>query len=235
LSTISLTKRAEAVGIQLAKKGIKNAPTMRVGMAIDISGSMSGLYRSGTLQNAFDQMMGVAVKFDDNGELDVFQFNHNCAYVGTSNPSNYEDYIRKNIRIDGGTNYEPIAREVEKFFFEEKKSGGGFLGFGKKTVTVDDSPVLMLVLTDGEPGDAQRTLAKLNAMQNRNIYWHFVGIGGDRRSFPTIAMLADELPNVGEVYLPRLDMKDEEIYEQLICDELVEWVGKFTQNQQATA
>lgn len=226
---ISLEKKSEQVGIILTKKGINTAPTMRVGLAVDISGSMSHLKRSGALQRAFDQMMGVAVTFDDNGELDVFRFNHDCKYVGTANDANFSTYVADNINIDGGTAYEPIAREAEKFFFE-KKTSGGFFGFGKKTVVENDSPVLMLVLTDGEPSDANATLRKLTEMQNRNIYWHFVGIGGDRRSFPTIARLADALPNVGEVYLPKLDMADDEIYQQLICDELVDWVKRFSTN-----
>lgn len=232
--SISLDKKAEKVGIILAKKGINTAPILRVGIAIDISGSMQGFYNNGALQTAFDQMMGVAVKFDDNGELDVFQFNQDCKYVGTSSPNDYTDYIKKNISINGGTNYSPIVREALKFFFEEKKSGG-FMGFGKKTEAVNNSPVLMLVLTDGEPNDARQTEKMISDTQSKNIYWHFVGIGGDRRSFPTIAHIADALPNVGEVYLPRLNMTDDEIYDQLICDELIEWVSKFTTGQTATA
>jgi len=237
---ISLEKKAEKVGILLTKKGINQAPIMRVGIAIDVSGSMSQLYSSGALQTAFDQMMGVAVKFDDNGELDVFQFNTDCKYIGTSNPSNYSDYVRKNISISGGTNYGPIVEQATNFFFGgsvgEKK---GFLGglFGKKAeatpASTDNTPVLMLVLTDGEPNDRAATQRLLEQNQSRPIYWHFVGIGGNRRSFPTIAKLADALPNVGEVYLDRLQMSDDEIYEQLICDELVQWIGGYAQGAQA--
>lgn len=245
MTGISLEKKAEMVGILLTKKGINQAPVMRVGIAIDISGSMSGLYSSGALQTAFDQMMGVAVKFDDNGELDVFQFNTGCEYVGTSSPSNHADYIRKNIRINGGTNYGPIVEQATKFFFgggaAEPSKSGGFLGglFGKKApeaaapTATDNTPVLMIVLTDGEPNDARETLRLLEQNQSRPIYWHFVGIGGTRSSFKTIAHLADELPNVGEVYLPRLEMSDEDIYDQLICDELVQWIGNQSTPQAA--
>lgn len=244
MTGISLEKKAEKVGILLTKKGINQAPTMRVGIAIDVSGSMSGLYSSGALQTAFDQMMGVAVKFDDNGELDVFEFNHDCRYLGTSNPSNYADYVKKNVHISGGTNYGPIVDQATKFFFGggagDSGQKKGLLGglFGKKTETpaataVDNTPVLMLVLTDGEPGDSGPVLRMLEQNQSRPIYWHFVGIGGNRRSFPTIAKLADALPNVGEVYLDRLQMSDDEIYEQLICDELVQWIGGYAQGAQA--
>lgn len=220
---IDLKKKAEHIGRILLTKGVKTAPIMRVGLAIDVSGSMIGIYNSGKLQAAFDQMMGVSVKFDDNGELDVFQFNNNCKYIGTSSPTDYENYIRKHISIDGATSYAPIVEAALDFFFKPKKTGG-FMGFGGKS-EVNDMPVLMIVLTDGQPDDDARTLRALEAAGDKNIYWHFVGIGGDRRSFSTIARLADALANVGEVYLPRIDMSDDEIYEQLICDELVEWIG----------
>lgn len=227
---IDLQKKSEAVGIQLAKHGIRQAPTMRVGIALDISGSMYHIISSGMLQNAFNQMMGVSVQFDDNGELDVFKFDTRCEYVGTSKPEagDYDQYIRNNKITDrGGTSYSPIVKAARDFFFKPK---GGFLGgmFSKGGNYEDDTPVLMLILTDGEPGDRQETLKAMQDTASMPIYYHMVGIGGTRDDFSTIAWLADELPNVGEVYLPRLDMSDEEIYEQLICDELVGFVANFS-------
>jgi hypothetical protein len=63
---------------------------------------------------------------------------------------------------------------------------------------------------------------------DKPIYFHMVGLDGDRDDFPTIAKLADDFDNVGEVYLPRLNMSDDEIYEQLICDELIQFIGQHT-------
>lgn len=233
MSSLDLTKKSEEIGQLLLDKGVTEAPIMRVGVALDISGSM-GPHIPENLQLAFNQMMGVSVKFDDNGELDVFKFDDRCEYVGTSTPEegDYDVFIKKNgIRARGGTKYAPIVDEAIKFFFKPKKTGG-FLGFGGKTEAASDEPVLMLIITDGEPWDADETLAAMDAARKHNIYFHLVGIGGSRSSFPTIARLADELPNVGEVYLPNFGMSDSEVYSQLICDELIEWVG---QNNTATA
>ncbi len=230
IMSIDLEKKAERIGVILAKKGIKKAPVMRVGVALDISGSMYSIIRSGLLQTAFNQMMGVSVKFDDNGELDVFKFDTRCDYVGTSRPvtGDYDKFISNNNITDrGGTSYAPIVDSAIKFFFQEKKSSG-FLGFGKKSEPEDNTPVLMLILTDGEPNDASTTAKVMENCKDKPIYFHMVGIGGGRESFPTIAKLADDLPNVGEVYLPRIDMSDDEIYEQLICDELIEWIANFS-------
>jgi hypothetical protein len=233
-----LQKKAAQINTILLDKGIKNAPTMRVGIALDISGSMGNIIGSGALQKAFNQMMGVSVKFDDNGELDVFKFDTSCTYVGTSEPvdGDYDRFVEKNgIRAYGGTSYAPIVAEATRFFFQPKKKGG-FLGFGGTTEPADNTPVLMLVLTDGEPSDAREAERALAAAQNQPIYFHFVGVGaGGRRAFPTIAHLADALPNVGEVYLENFNMPDSEVYNQLICDELVEWIGGWTGGQRATA
>lgn len=232
-----LQKRAAKINNILLTKGVKTAPIMRVGVALDISGSMEHIIRTGALQAAFDQLMGVSVKFDDNGELDVFKFDTHCEYVGTSKPEkgDYDQYIRKNrIEPRGGTAYAPIVHETMKFFFGHdtgtapKKSffGGLFGKSAEPAANTDDTPVLMMVLTDGEPGDAREAMQALRAAENESIYFHMVGIGGTRKNFPTIAKLADDLDNVGEVYFPKLHMSDEEIYDQLICDELIQFVAK---------
>ncbi len=243
MSRFDLQKKSEKIDRFLLDKGIKTAPIMRVGAALDISVSMRGIISQGKLQSALDQLMGAAMRFDDNGELDVFKFDDRCDYVGTCTPDDYSDYVKRNgIAVRGGTNYAPIVHAAQKFFFgaggspapaaPEKK---GFFGFGKSTPApapaaaplTDSTPVLMLVITDGEPGDKSETLRALQAATATPIYYHLVGVGGPRSKFPTIAYLADELPNVGEVYLPDFGMSDDEVYAQLICDELVEFVGKF--------
>lgn len=230
MPAIDLQKKAENVGIILAKKGITQAPVMRVAVALDISYSMERIISSGALQNAFNQLMGVAVKFDDNGELDVFKFDTKCDYVGTSKPEtgDYDQFVKqRGINVRGGTSYAPIVTSAMDFFFAGQKKGG-FLGFGGKTAPTDNTPVLMLILTDGEPGDAREAEKAMANAVDSPIYFHMVGIGGTRNDFKTIAHLADALPNVGEVYLPKLNMSDDEIYGQLICDELIEFIGSHT-------
>lgn len=212
---IDLNKKKEAVNTILLTKGVSKAPIMRVGAALDISGSMESIIIRGDLQRALNQLMGVAMSFDDNGQLDVFKFDTRCDYVGTADDKNFENFVNKNnIAARGGTAYAPIIEQSLKFFFK----GGLF----KKA---DDSPVLMLIITDGEPNDGYANIKRvLEQAQSKNIYFHLVGVGGTRNNFPTIARLADDLPDVGEVYLPRFDLSDEEVYSQLICDELIDFV-----------
>lgn len=153
------------------------------------------------------------------------KFNHACQYVGTATPANHADYVARKLRPSGSTNYSPIVIEAGRFFFKKK---GGLFGtpIGAK---VDRSPVLMLILTDGgiDSRDEDKTVREIKALADQPIFFHFVGVGGQKGQFPSIARLANQLTNVGEVYLPRFDMPDEEIYEQLISDKLVEWIKRF--------
>lgn len=226
VKNFDLSKKVEKLDRFLLTKGLRTAPTMRVGLAADISGSMSSIIRNGDLQKAFSQLMAPAVKFDDNGELDVFKFDDRCEYVGTATPENFDDYVeRKGIRARGGTSYAPIITETLKFFFgagEAPKKG--LLGMFSKSAapTTDNSPVLVLIVTDGECGDRAQTERALVEAQKYNIYFHFVAVGG--ASFGTIKYLADKLPNVGDVYLRDFGLSDDEVYEQLISDELVGWI-----------
>ena len=238
MSEFELRKKSEKIDAFLLKKGIKQAPIMRVGAALDISGSMSSIIARGHLQLALNQLMGAAMRFDDNGELDVFKFDDHCEYVGTCSPKDYETFVdKRGIRVRGGTNYAPIVLEAQNFFFGSKPAVApkkSLFGFGKSTPAIpanagNNIPVLMMVITDGEVSrsDRDETNRLLTQAENTPIYYHFVGVGGSRANFPSIAYLADERPNVGEVYLPNFGMSDDEVYDQLICDELIEFVAKF--------
>ena len=227
VSGFNLVKATETLDRFLLEKGIgQNAPTMRVGAAIDISGSMSSAYRSGEVQKTLNRLVPIGLKFDDNGEIDVFKFDNRCEYVETATPQNYETFVRDhNIGPRGGTEYAPVVTKALDFFELGKKKGLLSGLFSKNTAAAKADPVLMLILTDGDCSDSSATERALVAAQQHDIYWHFVGVGG--ASFRTIRHLADKLPNVGDVYLKNFSVSDEELYGQIISVELVTWVGKF--------
>lgn len=212
----NLTKAQETLDRFMLEKGVQTAPTLRVGAALDISGSMHSIIQRGDLQRTVNQLVPVGLKFDDNGEVDVFKFDNRCSHVGTLNQRNYGDYVRANrIAADGGTCYAPIIREALNFFFKPK-------GLLRKT---DTTPVLMQIITDGECSDAGAAERAVVESQSLPVYWQFVGVG--RANFPTIKYLADKYPNVGDVYLRDFGLSEEEVYAQVVSDELIEWVKRF--------
>lgn len=227
MEKVSLSKKAETFRVSLAKKDILQAPTVRVGAAFDESKSMEEEIADGSLQSAFDQTMGITIEFDDNGELDCLAFNHRCRQIGVATRSNFETFVRRNLTANGSTCYAPIVEETMRMFFSPQRAPGlkGLFG-GRKT---DMTPALMMVLTDGQNDrDDNRNLdLALGLAQRYPLFFQFVGIGGTRDKFPTIRRLAQTFPNVGEVYLPRFDMPDSEVYDQIVTDRLVGWLKQF--------
>lgn len=123
---LDMQKKLETVGLILTKRGIINVPVMKVAEAIDISGSMSGVLARGDVQQAHDQILAVGMRFDDNGELDVFRFDDVADYVGTATPDDAGDYLlTEGIDVRGGTAYSPIVRLMTESFFKRPASATG--------------------------------------------------------------------------------------------------------------
>lgn len=225
---LEVQKKSETLGLVMQKRGLLTAPTMRVGIDIDISGSMDDEINDGSVQKVLNQCLGVGFKFDDNQSIDVWTFNTGSKYIGTCGINDYDDYVRaKGIRATGGTSYGPVLQDNVDFFFGAQKKGG-FLGFGSKEV-VDNTPALVLFITDGDNGDGYNGPARVvQAAADKPIYFMMVGINNQGVQFHTLKQLADDMPNVGFVKMNGFNLSDEQLYEAIINQELVDWVKKFT-------
>lgn len=170
--SITLEKRAEKVGIILAKGGITKVPPIRVGLALDISGSAQDLYDSGVIQETVDRLIPIAMKFDDNGELDMWSFTTGFDRLESASADDEGSYVTENILGNdevtkwGGTQYSGVLQDMLDLWFPNnrgnsrsaqtvlaeatKKSGGGFLSrlFGGKTEAVP-APVVTAAPTVG--------------------------------------------------------------------------------------
>lgn len=235
--TISLEKRQQAVGISLQKRGVRSIPPIRVGLALDVSGSAEWMFKNGMMQEVTDRLLAVASKFDDNGEMDMWAFHTACQPLPTATTASYGGYVKPNIlnnssiTLWGGTSYSPVVESATQFFFPTAvptKSGlfGGL--FGKKADVVAPNtalPALMLILTDGSCNDEAACKVALEASLTKNVYWHFVGLGSAHH-FKFIEKMADKYPHVGFVNMGSLAISDEQLYDQVINEELCQWVTK---------
>lgn len=227
--TISLEKRAEKVKIILEKRKILKAPTVRVGMAVDISGSTRGMYNRGVMQEVVDRLLAVASKFDDNGELDMWTFDNETSPLEPATAQDYGTYVTKKILNNdkiskwGGTSYAPIVEQTMSHYFPRATSG--FMSMFKKKAATSTAPAMVMIITDGSNNDRSATAKLLREAAKNNVYWSFVGVG-DEDLFTFIKDMADELPNVGFVNMASLEVTDESLYEQIITEELCTWVAK---------
>lgn len=252
--SITLEKRAEAVGIILAKAGITKIPPVRVGLALDVSGSAQGLYTSGIVQKTVDRLIAVAMKFDDNGELDMWSFTNGFDRLESASATDEGSYVQEqilendDITLWQGTEYGPVLEDMVNFWFPGKSAAQevveettGFFGklFGKKvaataapvsTAGTDAHgqsiglPAMGIFVTDGENSDRGHAAQVLRDSANVNVYWVLVGVGPSH-NFKFLEEQADKLDNVGFVNLSSLDISDESLYQQLIgTTEFTGWI-----------
>ena len=168
---IDMSKHAEnlnTVLIDMSKSGKTNMTnhTARVALAMDYSGSMGDLFEDGSVQDVITRLLPIALKFDDNGELESWLFSNDKERLAPVTASNYENYVKKvmmhaRMRM-GGTQYAPVLNDIVKCY---KNSS--------------DIPAFVMFITDGDNWDAYETDAIIRELSNYNMFIQFVGIGTD--------------------------------------------------------
>lgn len=119
---VDLHKSSEKAGIQLKKHGVDTSrlPKMRVGVCLDVSGSMYNEYMDGHVQDALTHLLGMAMHMDPSQQVDVFIFDHGAKQIHTAaTPSNYQDYVERFIHehVGGGTNYAPVIHLAYQHYY----------------------------------------------------------------------------------------------------------------------
>ncbi len=234
--SISLQKRAEKVSIVLTKRGLTTIPPIRVGCALDVSGSARPFYEgSNVMQDTIDRLLAVALKFDDNGELDAWLFHDGVlpqlpTITATDEGTYVNKVILKQRGLWGATNYAPVLSAVVSFYFGATPPAKGLGGwFGKKATSpsgVKKDPAMLLFITDGSNSDETATERVLrDAEANTPVYFNMVGIGNPRY-FKFIKGMADKLGNVGFTSLNDLSISDDQLYDKIVNQEFVDWIKK---------
>ena len=73
----------------------------RVNLVLDYSGSMYDRYMNDTVQEVVTKILPLALKFDDNGELDCYLFSNSFKKVKGCTEHNYKNYVKDIINPDG--------------------------------------------------------------------------------------------------------------------------------------
>lgn len=198
------------------KKGVNlDGHTARVVVVMDRSGSMSDLFYGGDVQEILSRLLPVALKFDDNGELEVFLFNENCKQVKVPmTEGNYSTYVEEEILHrglcpSGGTNYAPLVNETLKHYNDGS-----------------NVPAFVIVITDGENFDRHDTDQSIRKSSEYPVFYQFIGIGSS--SFDYLEKLDDldgrKVDNTA--FLKFQDIKrlsDDELYSALL-EQYPQWL-----------
>ncbi|MBC8060540.1 MAG: VWA domain-containing protein [Clostridiaceae bacterium] len=214
LSKINLLKKK--VMVILEKKKLTGV-LARVALVLDISGSMHGCYKRGTVQNVLDRITAVAAKFDDDGNLDMWMFDHRFHRLPLVNENNYENYIHREIldkskkgvfkgKIFGANDEPPVMRDVIHYYTKENKS---------------QYPTFVVFISDGGVSKNSEIKKIMIEASQYSIFWQFVGIGNANYG---ILEKLDSMPgrvvdNANFFSLDDVDkISDEDLYDRLLTE-----------------
>lgn len=220
--TIDMSKHQEnlnKVVIDMSKgsKIDMSKHTARVALAMDYSGSMRELYYSGDVQDVITRLLPIALKFDDNGELESWLFSTQCDGQPAANINNYKNYVDKVMlksRMSmGGTCYTPVLEEIVHYYKDKEPS---------------DIPAFVMFITDGENSDPRDTENIIRELSNYNMFVQFVGIGDENFNF--LEKLDDlsgrKMDNTGFIRVKDMSkMTDEELYTEMLR-QYKDWLNK---------
>ncbi|AMC35667.1 VWA domain-containing protein [Janthinobacterium sp. B9-8] len=168
----------KAAGVSLQKAGLERHRA-RVCLCLDISGSMSALYKKGLVQSFAERILALACQFDDDGAIDVFLFGEKVHQPSPMELANFQGYIQQIIQrhpLEGDTRYGRAMEAIRKCYFPEN-AGGECHGQSKAS-----QPVYVMFVTDGSTSDQALTEKQLRWSSKEPIFWQFMGIGKGRKS-----------------------------------------------------
>lgn len=169
---VSLAKKAQ---VSLEKRGLADH-TAAVALCMDVSGSMMGMFRDGTVKEVLERVLGLGINFDDNGAIDLFYFANRAGHLGelgAAELNDASDRLLESPAFGGGTSYAPVIELMLKHY--------GMAG--PRKATPHAMPVYVLFVTDGSNDDKRNTEKVMKAAAEHPIFFQFVGIGGARFDF----------------------------------------------------
>ena len=211
----------------IATKASLSGQVSRVAVVMDFSGSMRKLFKEGEVQAVLERLLPIAMKFDDNGEMEFWLFDNEFRRLPNISLENFYGYVEREILANnwhmGGTNYAPVMNDVMHKYMDEDP---------------DQLPDLILFITDGANADKTDAKKALVKASHCPIFWQFIGIG--KNEFPFLEKL-DEMDGryvdnanffaVNDI----AEMSDDELYDKLL-GEFPSWleypeVQKMIKNQ----
>ena len=203
---LDLTKALE---LNLAKAQIFTPIIMAVKLAVDKSGSMQDEFQCGWVQDTLDLFLAAAMKFDDDGKMEIGFFNTSFDRTPDMTVDDAHNYISKNrITANGGTCFAGAIKGLKG-----QATKRGLFGFGAaKPVT----PTYLALITDGANNDKREFEAQLDSLENTFVQIVAIGNGCDERYLDAIAA---KYGTVEVLYIPNPKAVDQNKFYELLLNE----------------
>lgn len=181
---------------------------------------LGDLYQNGYVQEVLTRLLPLALKFDDNGELEVYVFNTTCTRLPSMQLHNYDTYVknvilRNNYGPCSGTNYAPVICQT----ISDYNDGSPYPAFG-------------IVITDGNSNDKSATDQAIRRSSEYKIFYQFVGIGNE--NFKYLENLDDlegrKVDNTAFIKVSDFSqLDDEQLYAKLL-EQYPQWLRAMNIN-----
>ncbi|MDQ2723295.1 MAG: VWA domain-containing protein, partial [Actinomycetota bacterium] len=170
---LSLTKKA---AVSLEKRGL-GEHTARVALCLDISGSMNRLYRNGSIAKLAERVLALGLRFDDDGQVDVFLFGRDGHQAGALQLDNRTDYVPsmlKQFGLEPATYYGKAMALIRQHYFGSAES--------RREPRADTVPVYVMFVTDGQTFDEDGAREQVISSSYEPLFWQFMAIGASART-----------------------------------------------------
>lgn len=201
--------------LELKKKNLETT-VARVGLVLDISGSMVPRFKNGTVQSIVNKTLPLAVQFDDDGELDFWFYGTTAKKMDSVNLKNYTTAVPKDwkhLMLDlGGRNNEPIVMRMVVDEYKDTKI-----------------PAYVLFITDGGVNQKREIQNIITEASHLPIFWQFVGVGGKNYGIleKLDTMTGRYVDNAGFFALDDFKkVSNEELYARLL-EEFPSWLEEI--------
>ncbi len=217
MATIDLQKKS--VKIVLEKKKIEMVKA-RVGLVLDITGSMRTLYNNGTVQKVVERILAIASQFDDDGALDVWVYDNEFSRLKPVTERDFEGYVNRIILEDelvhkfGRNDEPPVMKDVLKKYLDEDPSS---------------DPAYIVFINDG--GCKKTIKPIIESSAKYPIFWQFVGIGSANFEFlKKLDTLEGRIvDNANFLHIEEIEkISDEQLYDSLL-NEFPSWLREAKQ------
>ena len=190
----------------------------KVAVVVDYSGSMRPLYKDGSVQRTLSRLVPLGLRFDDNGEVDVWLFHGGFKRLEGMDLSNFDRYVSDVIDRSGerfgSTSYAPVINDLLKKYVREEPSS---------------MPSYVIFITDGANDDKRRTDEVIRESSKYNVFIQFVGLDVYKTEKFVYLRKLDDLTgrvcdNTGFFDTNNFDnMTDDDLYNALL-EQYIDWL-----------
>lgn len=237
---LDMSKKMETA---FQSKGIVKFPILRTRAAIDVSGSMHDNFVSGYVAKSVDRFIAAALKFDDNGELEIGFFNTAFKETPVAVIDDAGIYMKTkgaSIVADGGTEFDCVVDwTLEEDTREGAAQSGGFFGGLKRLFGAAPAPVESTlpdcgqytgIITDGSlnsSASVARFEAALRKTDPKDSFFQFIGIGSGV-DVAYLESVSARFSNVGFVHIMNPGSVDDDgFYAKLANDKFIGWIASY--------